>query len=1071
MFLHNLRNTSTKLIKKLSYSTFNIDSLNEVKLLYKTTSDIPVMQEYQRSGDDLVQSKIMNHVNNKKNTKKTKSFLGKSQNANYNKEEEELVNTINAGPSHDVFFNNNQNRDSIIELKYLTFTNKLDTDIRTICGKLLLHNDPKSADIDLLEDALSKANGKDMKFINTNRANGYQVDKVHKYELDDTLFMKHEYTLLFHYKMLNNQMFDLKAIAKKLRVLNADLNLKQFLYIINNLTKIGRFQDVKDFLEIYFDFENQGLDETKPLDLSKLFFYKYLNYDFKSDVDENKVKIEILENLIKIYYETNDYTYLKDLIRLRERLSPIKLVDNTTMFIRIMIRLMGNYNPYYIINISNNYIQQQNTKYEPLDKMLFYKIMESMIKFNDAFLLADFIEQWEPVIYKGTRVYLDPLCIVMIERFKETLINSKAYPQVSAGVFRHKVDLYLNKFNDFKTRIENFKTYKHMSKLLVNFENDLHFKPIRSVTDLLDKIASNELLLDPLAVSYFVSNTLKISCNNIIGMPNLVNHLFNCKIKSYNGVELLDYSYYLIKTEYYKNRYDIFMNFFKYKPELVYKNLSTIIEMFMKNNPSLIIEFELLLKCYRSTMSLDNEQMIQNLHDFNKNFDHYFRTTKYDQKKPVVLVNDETKPLEYRFLDINRFKRSHYIDKIKYIDYFCRYRPSILKIVGKLVSDKKQLDITKNDVKFFSKIYKEVLPLLDNSILYNEFPREFQKSCINTAYNSLLRRKIPTNYQMAIINYYRNKFYHKYNIEFDHTIFKNKIRILLEERHAEVKEEIFSTHSGQIEHHPVAKQQHLLAEKVKNIIKKNDRDTELNEKAIAIFIGHLRDIQYSISETAGRTNRLTWSPNNKLNIQLFMEDAITYLQSSNLLLAMSEVLKLYLSAFGDKKLFRNTDIKIDKQKRIPSDSKDNQEYTKTADPYFRFINPKTLKRIDLAILRLVNMHEITNTHLKMYSSIIKTFEAKYGETINLESSLEPTIPFNTNNSNMNLLEKHNLLKDIKENYKDTEIFFVLKLLKELLSAREVYSETVSKTKSIGIARLENILDILNKIESLSNSRK
>ncbi|OBA26031.1 hypothetical protein HANVADRAFT_3157, partial [Hanseniaspora valbyensis NRRL Y-1626] len=60
---------------------------------------------------------------------------------------------------------------------------------------------------------------------------------------------------------------------------------------------------------------------------------------------------------------------------------------------------------------------------------------------------------------------------------------------------------------------------------------------------------------------------------------------------------------------------------------------------------------------------------------------------------------------------------------------------------------------------------------------------------------------------------------------------------------------------------------------------------------------------------------------------------------------------------------------------------------------------------------------------------------------------------------------------IKENYKDTEIFFVLKLLKELLSAREVYSETVSKTKNIGIARLENILDILNKIESLSNSRK
>lgn len=1066
MFVKNLRN-GTRFSKRSFHGNFNVDSLNEVSFKYKTTSDIAGMKEYQQHGDHLVQSRIMNYGNNKNNDNTVRHL---NLNSEDHKREQELVNKIKSGPSHDVFFNNNQNRDSIIELKILEINGKLDSKIRGICDMLKLNHESKATDIKVLEQALLEANKKDLLFLKSNQSLGFPVEKVHKFTPDDSLFMEHEFTLLFHYKIINNQAFNLKNVATKIRLLNTELNLKQLLYIINNLTKIGRFQDVKDFLEIYFNTENIDLNSLKCINLSKEFFYKMLDYDSSASIDENKVKIEILDNLIKLYYETNDYKYLKDLIRLRERHSTIQLIDSSTLFIRIMIRIMGNYNPYYIINICNNYIQKQNIKYEPLDKLAFYKLLESMTKIDDPYLLGDFIEQWEPIIYKGSRAYQDPICIVIVERFKQTLLSPKTQPGISSGVFRGKNTLYLDTFDFSKTKIQHFKIYKHMSTLLANFENDLHYKPIRKVTDLIDKIVSNKLQLDPLAVSYFVNNILKISCNNIAGMPNLVNHLFNCNIKSYNGVDLLDFSYYLIRTEYYKNRYEIFMNFFKYKPELVYTNLSTIIDMFIKNNPSLIGEFELLLKCYRSTMTLDNSKQIRNSHNFNKNFSKHFKNNDKNSIQPSLHLTDLVSISEYNFLDIDAYKRAHYLGKIEFINYLTRFRPIILKYFANMESNKKQNEIFHNDSKFLIGIHKEMLALVDKPIIYNDLTRDFHKECIKSLFNTLLRRKIPFEQQKEAIAFYRNKFYDKFNIEMDQIIFKGKIRSLVEERYVFMKNNISKTRIAGFDTMSVGQQQIAIFKEAQNWKGKNDCDRELNEKAISIFVGHLRDIQYSISATGGRTSKITWSPNNKLNIQCFMEEVIIFLQSSNLLIAMCEVMKLYLSGFGSRKIFKNTDIKIVNSKKLDSNSEKDQEYTKTGDPYFRYIGEKPLKRIDLAIHRLVTRYDITDEHLKTYTKVSNNvahiFRGKFKKEIKLDTDLQSSIPFNCDDLEVDLLEKRNLLLDIQATYSNTKIFFVLKLLQEFLSVREVYNKNVNKMKNIGIGRLEDILLVLNKTDGL-----
>lgn len=1066
MFVKSLRN-GTRLSKRLFHGNFNVDSLNEVSFKYKTTSDIPGMKDYQENGDHLVQSRIMNYGNSNNNDI---NLMNLNSNNEDLKREQELVNKIKSGPGHDVFFNNNQSKDSIVELKILEINGKLDFKIRSICEMLKLDQEPKVTDIKVLEDALLEANKKDFVFVKSNQSIGFPVDKVHKFTPDDSCFMENEFTLLFHYKIINNQAFNLKETAKKIRLLNTELNLKQLLYIINNLTKVGRFQDVKDFLEIYFNTENDDLNGLKCINLSKEFFYKLLNYDSSATVDENKIKIEILDNLIKLFYETDDYKYLKDLIRLRERHSSIQLVDSSTLFIRIMIRIMGNYNPYYIINICNNYIQKQNIKYEPLDKLAFYKLLESMTKIDDPYLLGDFIEQWEPIIYKGSRAYQDPMCIVIVERFKKTLLSPKTQPGITSGVFRGKNTLYLDTFDFPNAKIQHFKIYRHMSTLLVHFENDLHYKPIRKVTDLIDKIVSNKLELDPLAVSYFVNNILKISCNNITGMPNLVNHLFNCNIKSYNGVDLLDYSYYLIRTEYYKNRYEIFMNFFKYKPELVYTNISTIIEMFIKNNPSLIGEFELLLKCYRSTMTLDNEKQIENSHNFNKNFSKHFKNTDKASIKPLMYLNDVVSISEYNFLDIDAYKRAHYSAKIEFINYFSRFRPLLLKLFANMESNKKQNEIFHNDSKFLVNIHRDMLALVDKPIIYNDLTRDFHKECIKSLFTALLRRRIPYVHQKEAIEFYRNKFYDKFNIEMDHIIFKGKIRNLVEERYDYMKNNISKLRIPGFDTMSVGHQQIAIFKEAHNWRTKNDCDRDLNEKAISIFVEHLRGIQYSLSATAGRTSKITWSPNNKLNIQCFIEEAIAFLQGSNLLIAMCEVLKLYLCGFGDRKLFKNTDIKIENSKRLHSDSEKYQEYTKTGDPYFRFIGEKSLKRIDLAIHRLVWRYDITEEHLKTYTivsdNVAEIFKGKYKKEIKLHTDLQPAIPFNCDNLEIELLEKRNLIIEITATYSHTKIFFVLKLLKEFLKVREVYNKNVTKFKSIGVGRLEEMLVVLSKTDGL-----
>ncbi|SGZ40379.1 uncharacterized protein HGUI_02579 [Hanseniaspora guilliermondii] len=832
---------------------------------------------------------------------------------------------------------------------------------------------------------------------------------------------------VFYYETFLKSDTSVRYYIRAMKYTNFCIDINQLNYIIKNIIKSGRYNEVDEVLEelhVYDSIKEQEQSMLKPPTLLTSGFFETL---FQRNNEDTIAKIELLDNIIKVYYELNDYRYLKELIRYRERFHTDKIIDTEIMFIKVNWRINSNYNVKYIVKIINDFVQYQDMKYEKMDRFLFYKVLDQLFSTGDIELISFFLNsyktQFDPTI--------DPLVVLMMSRFKSHYVEDTI-----SNMFYY--------LNNFKYQI-HFKEYSLKSEIhqcgrllhLVNKQIDISL--ILNSKHCRQLMKTNHQF--PIG-SYFIEKLLKINSKKIINQKTVFNFLNKHNIVPLNldGTSNLDLTYYRMLLAYELKD----MKYFTH-------------ELSKSSFPKLMEYFELYLKIYRDFFPKMADNMLivlinismleyhasinQKLIDFNRKLAFY----KLDQEKINKLIFGNYNPSSDGLLNIQRL---HNEDKIFVSRYIMkRWKDGYDNLLGKDRSKDKKNDKDKesdkekdnaNDKEKDQKDFKNSLPPTETLLSLN---RLFRNPFIeeNLKKKNLLQAISLNYYIKFILNDYDEYSFDDFLLTKTHFKYIFPVELILREFHRlvaieEIKElkEANESVSREIatELDPTSKKNQVLIVKGKlerrwyNI----SFEHEVNDQYIEYFIETLKEFEQT-TKTLVPKRDLMRIPYFRRQFQTFMEKCLALMFYHHRYLAASMVLKRYLWCYIHNFM------------------------SETPEPLFEAPSYKMKNISEDVKASLLNLFGVNEESFVLYDAIFENLkslsvdaesELKNGKII-ISNKLIDDLPYkNKKVTQEDMMATRIFFEDLKNKFPRLKLYWVLKIYDEIKKSSTILSSKNKK---------------------------
>ena len=831
---------------------------------------------------------------------------------------------------------------------------------------------------------------------------------------------------LFYYKTILMNDTSVKYLIKNMKYTNFEINIHQLNYIVKNLIKAGRLNEVDEVLE---ELASQSLlNNAAAYTMVKrriLLKDDFLEKLFVKDGVNTSAKIQLLDNLIKLYYELNDYRYLKELIRYRERFYTDKIIDNELMFIKLSWRLKSNYNCKIISAMCNDFVKFENTKYQKMNKTIFYKLLESILANGELELIASFLKTFQNQ-FNTTK---DPLTTLMVSRFKmqylEPQITSKLYCQ---NLIKFK--LYFEGY-DFNNKYGNFgKLLNHVNKQL----------------DLSIILKNNQFIMllnkeyDSSAVSYFLESLLKINSKKILNQSEIFRVLkkSNKKFSNLDNTEKLDIKYYrLLLAKELKDINYLKNEFLKKSCLSLINNLDIFLDAF--NDVNLKISEQLLMVLLNnSTASVQSfeDEISSKIISFNK----VLAFHKLNQEKINKLMLSNTKLTEQDLMNIQRL---HYKDKI----YTTRFVIKNWKEYKKILKYRKTSNIPAVVIPPVTKLL-DLENLFKNPFIYNNLSKVELTQSISLNY---YLRFLLFDYDAIEYNEFlviKNNFKHILPVELAHRSFHYALAVKQVEDinniNREAKETIFKNYDNPT-------QTQFMVLKKRRLKRKYYRESfnqEINEFCVFNFLETLSDFETTMKTTYPKRDMLLGSDYFKIQLQEFVENSLELMLNQHYYIAASQVMKRYLSSYN-----------YNFMSEIPK-------------PIFEVPNQKietVFKKKHEHILSFFNIKEDGTV---FYDIILKKLQSlsnhpefqKDGGKVNLKNTLLDDLPYkNKNYSHKDMMATRMFFDKMRKTFPRFKLYWILRTYDEI--KRFSYTITVKMNNKTETAT-KDLADINNKLKDI-----
>lgn len=826
---------------------------------------------------------------------------------------------------------------------------------------------------------------------------------------------------LFHHKTILMNDTGVRFYIRSMKYTDFCIDLKQLNYIIKNIIKTGRYNEVDEVLEELHLFNGINEQDFSMVKKPTLLNNGFLDRLFQRENNDSMVKVELLDNLIKVYYELNDYRYMKELIRYRERYHRDKIMDTETMFIKVNWRINSNYNHKFITKIIHDFVQFQGIKYEKLDMPMFYKILEQLLTIGDIELISFYLNAYRDQFDTAQ----DPLVLLMLSRFRSFYLGDNT---PNASYYQRKLQ-YQMYFKDYTLKND----IHQCGRLLHLVNKDMDISLILKDQNCLELIKTKNK--HPIG-SYFIETLLKINSKKIINQKQVFELLSKENITPSNldGTAELDLNYYRMLLAY------------EFKDMEYFKN-----ELSKESSPSMMEHFDLYLKMYREfypkmaenlLMVLMSNSIVKAEDEVNPKvvaFNKMLTSYKMDQEKYNKLIFSKATPI---IDDLIHIQRLHHEDRILTSRHILKkWQYGYESLLGKA----RQKEVSK-----FQLPPTETLLSMD-SIFRNPFIEESLKKnslCQAISMNYYLRFLL-SDYDECSFNDFLQTKRHFRNIfpvelltrEFHRSVASDELEVV-----REVDKGVAAAVVKKYEVPTVANYKTMLNTRLKRKWYSESFHQGLNDECLLQFLKALREFEETAKLLVHNTDLLKL-PYFKLQLQAFMENSIIAMLHRHRYISASMVLKRYLWGYVYNFM------------------------SETSEPLVEWPSRKMLsvvKNVKETFLGLLNVKEeavvfydVIYENLKKLSadSEANTEDAK----IILSNKLVDDLPYkNKQYTYKDMLATRRFFDELRTKFPKSKLYWILKMFDEL---KKVNNVLFKKNKKKHEKATQDLLVIYEKLSS------
>lgn len=882
----------------------------------------------------------------------------------------------------------------------------------------LLNTIKRAKDVDVPPQRLNSIS--DFKDITTRARSSSLVSFGHHNITNEDIFNDFV-TNLFHHKSILMNDTSVRFYIRSMKYTDFCIELKQLNYIIKNIIKTGRYNEVDEVLEeihMFNGFNEQDFSMIKKPTLLNNGFFDNL---FQRKNNNNMVKVELLDNLIKVYYELNDYRYMKELIRYRERYHTDKIMDTELMFIKVNWRINSNYNHRSLARIINDFVQYQGIKYAKLDKSMFYKILEQLLSTGDIELISFYLNVYKEQ-FNTTK---DPVVLLMLSRFKSVYLGENT-PNM---FYYQRTSKYQLHFKDY-----TLKGDIHLCGRLLHLVNkDIDILRILNNKTCLELIKTKNK--DPIG-SYFIEKLLKINSKKIINQEQIFDLLSKENIipSNLDGSSELDLNYYRMLLAY------------EFKDMQYFKN-----ELSKDLSPSMMEHFDLYLKMYREfypkmaenlLIVLMNNSIVKADEEVNPKvieFNRMLASYKLDQEKFHKLIFSKA---THVIDDLINIQRLNHEDKILVSRHILKkWKHGYRSLLG----NEKLKKVSKFQLP-------PTLTLLNlNSIFRNPFIEEnlrksnlYQAISVNYYLNFLLTDYDEYTYNDFLLT--KSHFRNIFPVELLTRVFHRSVASEELEVIKEVDKGVATAVVKKYEAPTVVSHKKMLKARLKRKWHNESFHHGLNDQTLFQFLETLREFEQTM-KTLVHSRDLLRLPYFKLQLQAFMENSIIIMLHRHRYTAASMVLKRYIWSYVYNFM------------------------SETSEPLFEAPSSKMLSAIRSVkgnFLKLLNVKEEAVVFYDVFLQNLKKLNTESGmDTKNgkiiLSDKLVDDLPYkNIKYTYKDMMATRRFFDELRTKFPKLKLYWILRMFDEL---KKVNTVLLLKSRNNNEKATQDLMVIYEKLNS------